>query len=98
MVLVLSRLQNTLSTIDEERRKIPHYIFLDGEQGLKKIYHEPVAILRADVFGRSRVKIWRQKFRNGDLSCQDAPNTGRPILTLESQLAVFLQKYHFTSA
>jgi hypothetical protein len=31
------------------------------------------------------------------LFCYDAPRTGRPRLTLRSQLAVFLQKYPFVS-
>jgi hypothetical protein len=32
------------------------------------------------------------------LSCLDAPRTGRPSLTLELQLAAFLQKYPFANA
>jgi hypothetical protein len=52
-----------------------------------------VAILGADAHGRSQIKIWHQKFGNGDLSCQDGLRTGQPPLTLGPQLAAFVQKY-----
>jgi hypothetical protein len=57
-----------------------------------------VTTLGADTHGLSQIKIWLQKFRNGDLSSKDAPCTGRQPLTLGLQLAAFLQSYPFTSA
>jgi hypothetical protein len=63
-----------MSTIDREREtKGPHQIFLDEELGSKKIYQKLVTILGTDSYGRSQIKIWLRKFRNGDLSCKYAP-------------------------
>jgi hypothetical protein len=49
-------------------------------------------------YGVSQIKIWFQKFRNGDLSCKDSPRSGRHLLTLWPQLEAFMQKYPFASA
>jgi transposase len=65
--------------------------------GSKKIHQKLVATLGTDASGRSQIKTWIQKFRNGNLSCKDALRTGRPPLTLEPQLAAFLQKCPFAS-
>jgi hypothetical protein len=50
--------------------------------GSKKIHQELVTKLRADVYGRTKIKIWLEKSRKGQLSCQDVPRTERPPLTL----------------
>jgi hypothetical protein len=65
--------------------------------GSKKIHQELVTTLIAGAYGEAQIKIWLQKFRNGDFSCKNAPRTGRPPLTLRQQLATFLQKYPFAS-
>jgi hypothetical protein len=99
MVLNLPSLQITLSTKDGERgTKIPHQIFMDEELRLKNTHQELVATFGADAYGRPQIKAWLHKFRNGDLFCDDTPRTGRPLLTLGSQFAAFLQKYPFASA
>jgi hypothetical protein len=46
----------------------------------------------------SQIKIWLQKFRNGDLSRKDSPRSGRPLLTLGPQLEAFMQKCPLASA
>jgi hypothetical protein len=51
-----------------------------------------------DSYEVSQIKIWLQKFRNGDLFYKDSPRPGRPLLTLARQLEVFMQKYPFASA
>jgi hypothetical protein len=51
-----------------------------------------------DSYGVSQIKIWLQKFRNGDSSSKDSPRSGRPLLTLGPQLEAFMQKHPFTSA
>jgi transposase len=66
--------------------------------GSEKSQEELVTMLGANTYSRSQIKIWLQKFRNGDLSCKDAPRTRRPLLTLEPQLAASLQKYLFATA
>jgi hypothetical protein len=81
-----------LSSIDGERgTKNPHQIFLDEELRLKKIHQELVARLGADAYGRSQIKIWLHKFRNGNFFCKDAPCIRRLPLTLGPELVAFLQ-------
>lgn len=81
----------------EEQRFVIKYFWLK-EWGAKKIHQELVSTLGDDAYGVSQIKIWLQKFRNGDLSCQDLPRAGRPPLTLGVQLQRFLEKYPFSSA
>jgi hypothetical protein len=98
MVLHLSSLQSTLSMTDGERgTKSRHQIFLDAGLRFTKIHQELATTLGADAYARSQIKIWLQKFRNGNLSCKNAPRTRRPLLTLGPQLAAFLQKFRFAS-
>jgi hypothetical protein len=99
MVLNLSRLQSTLSTIDGERRQrfFIRYFWMKNWDS-KKSYQELVNTLRSDPYGRSQIKVWPQKSRNGELSCKDAPRTAQPSLTLGPPLAAFHQKYPCTSA
>jgi hypothetical protein len=66
--------------------------------GVKRIHDELMSILGDDSYAVSQIKIWLQKFRNGDLSCKDSPRSGRPFLTLGPQLEAFMQKYPFASA
>jgi hypothetical protein len=75
----------------KRRTKIPHKIFPDEELRLKKIHQELLTTLRVDTYGQSQIKIWLQKFKNGDLSCKDAPRPGRPPLTLVHNLRDFLK-------
>jgi histone-lysine N-methyltransferase SETMAR len=81
----------------EEQRFVIKYFWMKN-WGAKKIYQELVTTLGADAYSRSQIKIWLQKFKNGDLSCMDLPRPGRPLLTLGPQLDAFLQKYPFASA
>jgi hypothetical protein len=81
----------------EEQRFVMKFLWLEG-WGAKRIHEELMNILGDDSYRVSQIKIWLQKFRSGDLSCKDSPRSGRPLLTLESQLEVFMQKYPFTSA
>jgi hypothetical protein len=80
----------------EEQRFLIKYFWMENWRS-KKVYQEFVATLGADAYGRSQIKIWLQKFRNGDLSCKDAPPTERPPLTLGSQFAAFLQMHPFVN-
>jgi hypothetical protein len=56
-----------------------------------------MSTLGDDSYAVSQIKIWLQKFRNGDLSCKDSPRSERPLLTLGPQLEAFLQKDPFAS-
>jgi hypothetical protein len=51
-----------------------------------------------DLYAVFQIKIWLQKFRNGDLSCKDSPRSGRRLVILWPQLEAFMQKYPFASA
>jgi hypothetical protein len=66
--------------------------------GSKRIHPELVITLGADAYSQSQIKIWLQKFRNGDLSCKDVSHTGRQSLSLGPQLVAFLQKHPFARA
>jgi transposase len=81
---------------DEQRFSITYFWMKNW--GSKKIHQGLVTGLGTDAHGRFQIKIWIQKFRNGHLSCQDTPGTGRPPLTLGGQLKAFLQKCPFASA
>jgi hypothetical protein len=65
--------------------------------GSKKIHQQLVTRLGADVYSRSEIKTWIQKFRNGDLSCKDAPRTGRPLDIGATTCGIF-QKSSLASA
>jgi hypothetical protein len=46
----------------------------------------------------NQIKVWFQKFRNGDLFCKDMLRLWRPLLNLEPQLRTFLEQSSFASA
>jgi transposase len=81
----------------EEQRFVMKFIWLKG-WGAKRIHEELISTLGDDSYTVSQSKIWLQTFRNGELSCKDSPRSGRPFLTLESQLEAFMQKCPFASA
>jgi hypothetical protein len=54
----------------EEQRFVIKYFWMK-DWGAKRIHQELVITLGDDVYGVSQIKIWLQKFRNGDLSCKD---------------------------
>jgi hypothetical protein len=56
-----------------------------------------MSTLGDDSYGVSQIKIWLQKFRNGDLSYKDSPSSGRPLSTLGPQLEGFLHAYPFAN-
>jgi hypothetical protein len=66
--------------------------------GRKRFLQELVTTLGGGAYGVSQIKIWLQKFRNGDLSCKDVPRPARPPLNLGPQLRTFLEKYPFARA
>jgi hypothetical protein len=79
MVLNLSSFQSALSRIDRERgTKIVHQLFLGEELEFKKIHQKLATTFGADAYGLSQIKIWLQKFGNGDFSSEDASRSGRP--------------------
>jgi hypothetical protein len=51
-----------------------------------------------DAYGLSQINIWLDRFRTGDLSCNDLPSAERPALTFRPQGEAFLQKYAFVNA
>jgi hypothetical protein len=57
-----------------------------------------MSTLGDDSYAVSQIKIWLQKFGNGDLSCKDSPHSRRSLLSLGPQLEAFMQKYPFASA
>jgi hypothetical protein len=61
--------------------------------GTQKIHQELMNTLGDDAYRLSQIKIWLPRFRIGDLSCSDLSRAGQPLLTLGSQVEVFLQKY-----
>jgi transposase len=81
----------------DEQRFLMKFLWLKG-WGAKRIHEELMSTLGDDSYAVSQIKIWLQKFRNGDLSCKDSPRSGRPLLTLGPQLEVFISKYPFASA
>jgi hypothetical protein len=80
-----------------EQRFLIKYFWMETKVS-KKIHQELVTAVGADAYGRSQVKIWVQKFGNGNLSFKEAPRTRRRPCTLRPQLVAFLQKQHFASA
>jgi hypothetical protein len=81
----------------EEQRFVMKFLWLK-DWGAKRIHEELMNTLGDDSCAISQIKIWLQKFRNGDLSCKDYLRSGRPLLTLGLQLEAFMQKYPFASA
>jgi hypothetical protein len=80
----------------EEQRFVMKFLWLKG-WGTKRIHEELMSTLSDHSYEVSQIKIWLQKFRNGDLSCKAFPRSGRHLLTLGSQLEAFMQKYPFAS-
>jgi hypothetical protein len=73
----------------EEQRFVMKFLWLIG-WGAKRIHEELMSTLGDDSYTVSQIKIWLQKFRNGDLSCKDSPRSRRPLLTLGMQLEAFM--------
>jgi hypothetical protein len=57
-------------------------MFLAERLGDGRMHEELMSTLGGDSYGVSQIKIWFQKFRNGDFSCKDSPLSGQPLLTL----------------
>jgi hypothetical protein len=76
----------------EEQRFVMKFLWLKS-WGAKRIHEELMGTLGDDSYGASQIKIWLQKFRNGDLSCKNSPPSGRPLLTLGPKFEAFMQKY-----
>jgi hypothetical protein len=81
----------------EEQRFMMKFLWLKGWIA-KRIHEELINTLGDDSYAVSQIKIWLQKFRNGDLLCKDSPPSGRPLLTLGSQLEAFIRKDPLASA
>jgi hypothetical protein len=81
----------------EQQRFVMKFLWLKGWSA-KKIHAKPMRTLGDDSQRVSQMKIWLQKFRNGDFSCKDCPLSGRPLFTLGPQREVFMQKHPFASA
>jgi hypothetical protein len=81
----------------EEQRFMMKFLWLK-DWGPRRIYEELMSTLGDNSYQVFQIKIWFQKFSNGDLSCKDSPRSGRPLLTLGPQLEAFIPKYPFTSA
>jgi hypothetical protein len=56
----------------EEQRFVMEFLWLKGWDA-KRIHEELMGTLGDDSYTVSQIKIWLQKFRNGDLSCRDSP-------------------------
>jgi hypothetical protein len=72
----------------EEQRFLRKYFWVKI-CGSKTIHQELVTTLGADAYGLSPIKIWLRKFRNCDLSCENASRTGRLSLALGRNLRHF---------
>jgi transposase len=81
----------------EEQRFVIKFLWRKGWRA-KRIHKELISTLGDDSNGVSQIKIWLQKFSNGDLSCKDSLRSGRPLLTLGPRLEAFMQKEPFVSA
>jgi hypothetical protein len=79
-----------------QQRFVMRFLWLKG-WGAKRIHEELMSPLGDDSYWVSQIKIWLQKFRNGDLPCKDSPRSGPPLLILGPQLEAFMQKYPFAS-
>jgi hypothetical protein len=62
----------------EEQRFAVKFLCLKG-WGAKRIHEELMSTLGDDSYRVSQIKIWLQKFTNGDLSRKDSPSSGRPL-------------------
>jgi hypothetical protein len=63
-----------------------------------KTHQKLINTLAVDVDGLSEIKIWLQRFKNGDFECRDLPRAGSSALTLGPLFESFLPKYPFASA
>jgi hypothetical protein len=59
--------------------KIRHEISLTERLGRQKMHEELMSTLGDDSYAVFQIKIWLQKFRNGDLSYKDSPSSGPPL-------------------
>jgi hypothetical protein len=54
----------------EEQRFVLKFLWQKG-WGARRIHEELMSTFGNDSYAVSQIKIWLQKFRNGDLSCKD---------------------------
>jgi hypothetical protein len=81
----------------EEQRFVVKFLWLKGWES-KTIHQEPISTFRDYAHRMSQIKIWLQRFRTEDLSCNDLTRAGPLPLTLGPQVEAFLQRYPFASA
>jgi hypothetical protein len=99
MILNSASLQSILSMIGGEREKDSSLKMFEWRtEAQKRSIRNSWSHLELLRTAGPKSKSGPQKFRNGDLSFKNTPHTGRPALTLGSQLTAFLQNYPFASA
>jgi hypothetical protein len=81
----------------DEQRFLIKYLWMK-RWGTKRIHEELLTTFGVDPYGPPQIKIWLERFKTGDLSGQDLPRAGRPLLTIGPQLKAFLEKYPFSSS
>jgi hypothetical protein len=81
----------------EEQGFVMKFLWLK-DCGAKQIHEKLMSTLGDDSYRVCQMKIWLQKFRNGDLPCKHSSRSGRPLSTLGPRLETFMQKYPFASA
>jgi hypothetical protein len=73
------------------------YFFLK-RHGNKLIRKELVSTLQDKASSLSIIKNWLKRLKSGDLSCGDEERPGSPLISLDSALQRFLNKFPFVTA
>lgn len=82
---------------NREQRIVIKYFFLKG-WGYKKITTELTDTLEDDALSMSTIQRWVNRFKSGDLSCNDLEREGRPNLDISDTISAILQDEPYSTA
>mgnify|MGYP001073832873 CR=1 FL=1 len=82
---------------NHEQRIVIKFFYLKG-LGYKKTHQELEEVLHESAISLSTVKRWIQRFKSGDLTCQDLERSGRPQIDLSESILAILNDFPFASA
>jgi hypothetical protein len=68
-----------------EQRVVLKVLFLKGRR-YKAVHIELSSILGEQVYSLSQAKRWIRRFKDGDLSCEDTDQSGRPFSDLFNEI------------
>jgi hypothetical protein len=79
-----------------EQRVVIKSLWMKG-LGARRIHTKLSRVLGDDCYSPAAIERWLTRFREGDLSCDDHSQSGRPVIDISEYLRTFFDKFPFAS-